>query len=226
MILPAEAAKSQANLLDEQRQAAEAARIDAELKAEESRQEQALIAADIARQEQKRIVAEQELIAAEEERIAAEHVLIAAEEERIAAEQEAKTLADKQENHRQLVKSIQLKLTDLGYEPGIADGIPGAGTKQAIKYFQQTNALPITGTISQNLLSALNSPNAMANSPLEEEIQPTDTQIAESSEEDGNGSATNYSSDEEIADEEPKKKKGFLKKLGSSFGGIFKKNSD
>lgn len=47
-----------------------------------------------------------------------------------------------------LVKKAQQKLTELGYDPGPADGKIGKKTVAAIKSFQQDNALQVTGELN------------------------------------------------------------------------------
>ena len=53
------------------------------------------------------------------------------------------------------VSRLQQRLIDLGYEPGVADGVFGAGTRKAIKAFQRANGLEddgVAGPITQSLL--------------------------------------------------------------------------
>ncbi len=53
------------------------------------------------------------------------------------------------------VRSIQMKLTVLGYEPGPADGLVGPSTIKAVRAFQVDQGLPETGELTQELLSQL-----------------------------------------------------------------------
>ena len=46
-------------------------------------------------------------------------------------------------------------MTELGYEPGPADGIMGKMTKKAIKNFQKDNDLPPTGKIDNDTKNKL-----------------------------------------------------------------------
>lgn len=42
-----------------------------------------------------------------------------------------------------LIKRVQVKLNDLGYNAGTADGIMGSGTKKALEKYQSDNNLPV-----------------------------------------------------------------------------------
>ena len=53
------------------------------------------------------------------------------------------------------IYKIQKRLTELGYEPGPADGIMGRMTKKAIKKFQKDNDLPPTGKIDHDTKNKL-----------------------------------------------------------------------
>jgi len=55
----------------------------------------------------------------------------------------------------QLTIDIQRQLSDLGYNPGPADGIYGSKTKAAIEAFQRKSNLPVDGQPSQALLDRL-----------------------------------------------------------------------
>ena len=55
----------------------------------------------------------------------------------------------------QLTFDIQTVLTNLGYNPGTADGIYGPNTKAAIEAFQRKSNLPVDGQPSQALLDQL-----------------------------------------------------------------------
>jgi len=48
------------------------------------------------------------------------------------------------------VKSIQKVLSNLGYDPGPADGIMGSKTREAIKLYQQDHDLPVTGQLNSD----------------------------------------------------------------------------
>ena len=53
------------------------------------------------------------------------------------------------------VKTIQRKLKNWGYYKGAVDGIFGAKTKEAVKYFQRKNGLKVDGIVGNNTLKAL-----------------------------------------------------------------------
>lgn len=53
------------------------------------------------------------------------------------------------------IKTVQLKLNDLGYDCGIADGIIGQNTLKQIKLFQNDYKLTVSGTIDEETIKAL-----------------------------------------------------------------------
>ena len=53
------------------------------------------------------------------------------------------------------VKTIQQKLKNWGYYNGSVDGIFGAKTKEAVKYFQRKNNLAVDGIVGNKTLQAL-----------------------------------------------------------------------
>ncbi len=53
------------------------------------------------------------------------------------------------------VKTIQTKLKNWGYYKGAVDGIFGAKTKEAVKYFQRKNKLTVDGIVGAKTLAAL-----------------------------------------------------------------------
>jgi putative peptidoglycan binding protein len=55
------------------------------------------------------------------------------------------------------VQEAQRLLQALGYDIGPADGVMGARTVAALKSFQSSRGLPVTGTADQKTLAALNS---------------------------------------------------------------------
>jgi len=61
----------------------------------------------------------------------------------------------KQGNKGDLVKKVQQKLKNWGYYKGKVDGIFGAQTKEAVKYFQRKNGLKVDGIVGKNTLRAL-----------------------------------------------------------------------
>ncbi len=58
-------------------------------------------------------------------------------------------------NTGNLTKDVQIMLTELGYDPGPADGLMGRRTRAAIRTYQLHSDLPVTGAPSQSLRSAL-----------------------------------------------------------------------
>lgn len=67
------------------------------------------------------------------------------------------------------IKQVQEALRNKGYNPGAADGIMGPRTQQALRQFQSTENLQVTGQLDSNTASALgvsyssNSPSGNAN---------------------------------------------------------------
>ena len=53
------------------------------------------------------------------------------------------------------VRTIQTKLKNWGYYTGAVDGIYGAKTKEAVKYFQRKNGLKVDGIVGNQTLKAL-----------------------------------------------------------------------
>ncbi len=60
------------------------------------------------------------------------------------------------------VVQLQLRLNELGYDPGSADGIFGKGTKAAVQEFQKRNGLKADGEAGQQTLEKLYSDTAAA----------------------------------------------------------------
>ena len=54
-----------------------------------------------------------------------------------------------------LIRAVQSKLNELGFDAGSADGIVGPKTRAAISAYQQQHNLPVDGQISNELLKAL-----------------------------------------------------------------------
>ena len=61
----------------------------------------------------------------------------------------------KQGQRGDTVKTIQQKLKRWGYYKGAVDGIFGAQTKEAVKYFQRKNGLKVDGVVGNQTLKAL-----------------------------------------------------------------------
>lgn len=53
------------------------------------------------------------------------------------------------------IMSVQKELTELGYYHGAIDGISGAETEHAVRWFQAVNHLPVTGRIDSATMQAL-----------------------------------------------------------------------
>jgi hypothetical protein len=74
-------------------------------------------------------------------------------------------------------REIQAALTDLGYSPGPADGLPGAKTKSAIQEYQTDNNFPATGEPSLDLLKHLQSQLASSTSQASVAINSLNTMV-------------------------------------------------
>lgn len=72
------------------------------------------------------------------------------------ASQAPKTLPGNSAAFLDIVKRVQTALYSYGYYTGAIDGIVGTGTKTAISKFQKDWGLNITGTITPEVLDALN----------------------------------------------------------------------
>ena len=53
------------------------------------------------------------------------------------------------------ITQVQQALTDLGYNPGVVDGLSGPKTTNAIKAYQTDKGLPVTGTLDKELQASL-----------------------------------------------------------------------
>jgi hypothetical protein len=54
-----------------------------------------------------------------------------------------------------ITEDVQEKLIQLGYKPGVVNGVVGPKTRDAITKFQQDNSMPPTGEIDRALLRKL-----------------------------------------------------------------------
>ncbi|MFN7054579.1 peptidoglycan-binding protein [Hyphomonas sp.] len=54
------------------------------------------------------------------------------------------------------VRGVQVALDALGYAPGTADGVLGGQTARAIREYQAAEGLPVTGTVTPDLIERLN----------------------------------------------------------------------
>ena len=75
------------------------------------------------------------------------------------------------------IKNIQLRLKELGYLDGSADGIFGPGTERALKEFQQMNGIEVTGVADYSTLMALESDNSV--SKYEKEVVDAEASTSE-----------------------------------------------
>ncbi len=57
--------------------------------------------------------------------------------------------------YRDLVTAVQMRLADLGLDPGPPDGVPGSKTVGAIEEFEKRAGLPVTGAVSEDILMRL-----------------------------------------------------------------------
>ncbi len=67
------------------------------------------------------------------------------------------------------LQQAQEQLSRLGYDPGVADGVYGPRTRQALEAFQGTQGLPVTGILDEATRQALERDtaiSAVASSPL------------------------------------------------------------
>lgn len=60
------------------------------------------------------------------------------------------------------VKAVQERLMELGYQPGVADGIWGRNTESALKKFLVDNGVSFDGTLDANEFELLKIPNAIS----------------------------------------------------------------
>ena len=60
------------------------------------------------------------------------------------------------------VQGVQVALSALGYNVGTPDGVIGGSTAKAIRDYEKANGLPVTGTITADLIESL---NALAGAP-------------------------------------------------------------
>jgi peptidoglycan hydrolase-like protein with peptidoglycan-binding domain len=66
-----------------------------------------------------------------------------------------RSAAGQQRLSKDQVKQIQEALKDKGQDPGQADGIMGPKTQQALRQFQKSQNLQVTGRVDQQTASAL-----------------------------------------------------------------------
>lgn len=71
---------------------------------------------------------------------------------------------------RKLVMEVQVRLSELGYNPGSHDGIAGPTTLAAVMAFEFDKGLPQTGIVDREILAVL---NAKKDAPLRNEARKT-----------------------------------------------------
>ena len=74
------------------------------------------------------------------------------------------------------VTALQLRLRELGYDPGEADGVYGSATKEAVKAFQKRNSLSVDGKAGKQTQRKLYSEDAL---PAPAPAEPTDVLAGE-----------------------------------------------
>ncbi len=53
---------------------------------------------------------------------------------------------------RNTIRDVQRRLSELGYQPGPADGSPGSRTRNAIRHYQMDNRLTVNGRVTRQLV--------------------------------------------------------------------------
>lgn len=56
---------------------------------------------------------------------------------------------------KQFISTVQLELKDLGHDPGSVDGDLGPKTLDAIRAFQKSKGLSVTGRLNSDTMDAL-----------------------------------------------------------------------
>lgn len=59
------------------------------------------------------------------------------------------------QSQRSMVRKVQERLRDMGYDPGPADGIMGAKTRNSLVSYQMHHGLPVDGTLNGPTLRSL-----------------------------------------------------------------------
>jgi DNA invertase Pin-like site-specific DNA recombinase len=75
------------------------------------------------------------------------------------------------------VREVQRRLRQLGYRPGLADGLFGPRTRAATRWFQYKHGLPVTGRVTRGTLVVLQARSD--HRPLPTTTQPRDTAPAQ-----------------------------------------------
>lgn len=71
------------------------------------------------------------------------------------------------------IKQIQEALKDKGHDPGMADGVMGPKTQQAIRAFQKENGIQATGRLDEKTASALGVDKSGASSSSDKSSSPS-----------------------------------------------------
>ena len=82
-----------------------------------------------------------------------------------------------QGNKGATVRTIQKKLKNWGYYNGEVDGIFGAKTKEAVKYFQRKNGLKVDGIVGNQTLAALGMSTTSSSSSSSGNYSDADVQL-------------------------------------------------
>ena len=80
----------------------------------------------------------------------------------------------------QTIYDAQKKLEELGYDPGIVDGIRGKKTVTAIKLFQEDSGLPVTGRLDSQTVAKLNAQQAPAPFSMNDAVRLNDIVLVKS----------------------------------------------
>lgn len=70
-----------------------------------------------------------------------------------------------------IISSVQLELSGLGYNVGVVDGMMGPKTRAAIEAYQNAHGLPVDGMVTESLLRDLKAANMVALA-VEETVSP------------------------------------------------------
>ena len=83
--------------------------------------------------------------------------------------------AETTESYDLKVHQMQKKLKDLGYDPGLPDGVWGEKTKTALKDFQADYGLPMTGKLDELTKKKLNTIQSAGKLSLHEAVRTNNT---------------------------------------------------
>lgn len=88
--------------------------------------------------------------------------------ESLLARLQAADGSDDPRSQKDLVRTVQAELRDLGYNGGPADGVYGPSTRSAVRAYQADNSLPVTGEVTQSLLVHMQEHGSTSNAQREE----------------------------------------------------------